>query len=116
MERWTEKVTREVWRYEYQKFWKVGVMDRKEEHVKEWIELSSGLTILYMEPEGKVDEYINRIMEATMQKDIEEMEHISALLFARIVASTDLPKWIEEKWVSLSKEYHEKYCSDYVDE
>jgi hypothetical protein len=69
-----------------------------------------------MGPEGKVDEFTNRIMEAIMKKDIKEMEHVSALLLTTIIASTDLPKWIREKWSSLSKEYHEKYCSDCVDE
>ena len=69
-----------------------------------WNDLCSGLALLYLGPDGAPDEYTDRLMLAMEVQNVEEMEHVSALLIVKLNVRGELERWMAEEWERLTKE------------
>lgn len=82
-------------------------------HLAEWKDLIAGLSLLYLGPDGAVDDLTKRAMRAMERDDEPEMEHITALLIGQIIArGRTLPEFARDRWNRLSMDYHTHRCPE----
>lgn len=85
-------------------------------HLAEWKDLLSGLSLLYMGPDGPADDLTDRAIAAISMNQVGNMEHVAALMMAQLlVRGTPAPAFSQERWGRLSRHYHEHYCSCHKD-
>jgi len=87
----------------------------REAHLAAWVEFTSGLALLYLGPSGTGDEYTYRVIVAHQTRDLDEMEHVSALLLVRLLGrgwshAPDAWLAVVQEWKRLSEAYHAQFC------
>jgi hypothetical protein len=82
-----------------------------ERHLSEWKDLISGLSLLYLGPNGEADALTTRALVHMELNQVGGMEHVSALLMNQLlVKGKEVPAFAQANWGRLSREFHEKYC------
>ena len=78
----------------------------RETHFADWVEFSSGLSLLYLGIEGPRDEYTDRIIAAQRHGNLDELTHVTALM----LVNTPVPMGVRERWSELDRLYHARFC------
>jgi hypothetical protein len=63
----------------------------------------SGVSLLYMGPDGEADKYIQRMRTALATDDADEAEHVSALMLLRLNCRNYPIRELSERW---TREFH----------
>ena len=78
----------------------------RETHFADWVEFSSGLSLLYLGTEGPRDEYIDRLRASQRHGNLDALNHGTALMLAK----TPVPMGVRERWSELDRLYHARFC------
>ena len=79
-------------------------------HYDKWVDFSSGLALLYMGPGGQPDQYTTRIMAAHVAHDLEEFDHVTAVMLALMRYRGQDVQELSAEWGRLDREYHATHC------
>lgn len=80
-----------------------------EDHIKEWLDLGAGLGLLVP---GFEERIMGAMLALELQGSAEKLEHVAALAIAHWNSLGGMPDWVPEKYMKLSKEFHQNYCSE----
>ena len=84
----------------------------RETHFADWVEFSSGVSLLYLSTEGPRDEYIDRLRAAQRHGNLDELNHVTALMLVK----TLVPMGVRKRWSALDRLYHARFCECVVRE
>ena len=79
-------------------------------HVSDWHDLCAGLALLYLGPTSESDELIACVKRAMVAEDVNEMDHLSAVLLGILKGRGKDISFSSNRWRELDDQFHRQFC------